>query len=90
MQAKLLDPSHHGDRLPKHLGVPDLTDADLLIQVLLPDFETSSRQRQEAILLWIVNNWTRLRANAGLCEALSKTPFVTAGKDALIVSSPPE
>ena len=76
---KLLNPSHQGDKLPKHLGVADLTDADLLTKVLLPEFAEGLAQQQDAILLWIVNNWPRLRANEELCKTLSQTKFVTSG-----------
>ena len=84
MQEKLLDPSNQGDKLPRQVGIADLTDADLLMKIFLPEFSEGMSQQQEGILLWIVRNWTRLRANAELCKLLSETKFVATGITILV------
>lgn len=79
LQRKLLNPLHRGDRLPRHLGVANLNDADILVKIFLPAFSESSQQHQDAILQFLVNNWDRLQANPALCYALSQTHFVPTG-----------
>lgn len=81
VQVKLLDPSQQGDRLPKHLGVQELTEADLLIKVLLPNFSDWPMRIQEATLQTVVNNWFRLKHSQELCRVLSETKFVVTGID---------
>jgi hypothetical protein len=81
LQDKLLNPAHGGGRLPKYLDVPDLTDADLLIKVLLPLFDSLPEAHSDRALDWVVSRWDTLKLNEELCTALSRTRFVTAGEN---------
>jgi len=80
VQAKLLNPAQGAEKLPKHLGVADLTDADILVKVLLPIFDSLPDAHAVRALEWVVSRWDVLKLNEEVCAALRKTEFVTAGR----------
>ncbi|GAB2275278.1 hypothetical protein Dimus_010038 [Dionaea muscipula] len=58
------------------LGVPELSDQQILVRFALPQFEGKTQSEQEDILIFIYMNWQDLNVDSSVVEALKDTKFV--------------
>jgi len=60
------------------LGVPELSDSDVLAQMVLPRWAALDARGRDAALAYTAKHWPRLRSSEGLLAALRAAPFLTA------------
>ena len=65
-------------RLYTTLGVPMLSDGDLLARMVLPRFSDLSRDNKAGVLGHVLGNWSRLREQPEVVAVLRTTRFVHA------------
>lgn len=75
VQEKLLKADGSSDALPKVLGIRELTDADLIAEVLLPNLRTLSPSSANKLMQWIMSHWGELKQNGLLVSSLKSSPL---------------
>ena len=71
------------------LGVPELSDQQILVRFGLPGFENKNQPEQEDILIYVYMNWQELQTVSSVVNALKETRFVrNADEFSLELSKP--
>lgn len=78
--AELLEVRPAAAPLLAALGVPELTDGDVLSLYILPRFDSMDQGGRLAALAYAKRHWPRLRSDSKLVSALKATPFVNGGR----------
>lgn len=74
-------PSHLGGNYYRVLGIPELSNHDVLLRFCFPDFDSKSEQDQECILSYLYMNWDSLQHDNAVVAALLETKFVSNGEN---------
>ena len=79
MQGRLLRIEGGLQSLAEKLGVKVLGNPELLLEIILPDFDNLAEHVRETAMNWIVLHWDEIKGNEAVCKLLSSTRFVHAG-----------
>ncbi len=73
-----------GGLLYSTLGIPELTDHEVMARFALPGFSAQTEREQERILAYLHMNWATMRQNEAVVSAMRATKFIRAGNGGVI------
>ncbi|CAK9879210.1 unnamed protein product [Sphagnum jensenii] len=76
--------SEEGGLLYSTLGIPELTDHEVMARFALPGFSAQIEREQERILAYLHMNWATMRQNEAVVSAMRATKFIRSGDGGVI------
>ncbi|KAH8950638.1 hypothetical protein BDL97_10G095900 [Sphagnum fallax] len=73
-----------GGLLCSTLGIPELTDHEVMARFALPGFSAQIEQEQERILVYLHMNWATMRQNEAVVSSMRATKFIRSGDGGVI------
>jgi sacsin len=73
-----------GGLLYSTLGIPELTDHEVMARFALPGFSAQTEREQERILAYLHMNWATMRQNEAVVSAMRATKFIRPGDGGVI------